>query len=141
LIQTGLFPNSAIQEVSRYGAEQTQENPEYINYARCNLGNSELVVMESSMEHAFGFNEAVSLLVECDTQEEIDTYWNTLSAVPDAEQCGWLKDKYGVSWQIAPRVMSTMMSTGTSEQIARVVQAFLPMKKFDIATLEQAFAG
>jgi len=99
----------------------------------------------SAMNHGFDadftFNEAFSLIVYCDTQAEIDQYWEKLSHVPEAEACGWLKDPFGVSWQIVPRRMGEMMATGTDEQIQRVVQAFLPMKKFDIAALEQAFAN
>jgi predicted 3-demethylubiquinone-9 3-methyltransferase (glyoxalase superfamily) len=97
--------------------------------------------MDSAHKHDFAFNEAVSLLVQCDSQAEIDDYWGKLSAVPEAEQCGWLKDKYGVSWQIAPTAMEEMMSQGTPEQIERVTQAFLPMKKFDLAKLQAAYEG
>lgn len=89
----------------------------------------------------FKFNEAISLMVHCDTQEEIDRYWGKLSAVPEAEQCGWLKDKYGLSWQIVPAVMDEMMRDKDPKAIARVTKAFLPMKKFDIAALERAYAG
>jgi predicted 3-demethylubiquinone-9 3-methyltransferase (glyoxalase superfamily) len=77
--------------------------------------------------------------VYCDTQEQIDYYWNKLSAVPEAEVCGWLKDKYGLSWQITPAGMDEMMRDGTKEQIARITQAFLKMKKFDIAELQKAY--
>ncbi len=87
----------------------------------------------------FKFNESISFIVYCDTQEQIDYYWNKLSAVPEAEQCGWLKDKYGLSWQIAPADMDEMMRRGSKEQIARVTQAFLQMKKFDIAALQKAY--
>lgn len=93
----------------------------------------------SSAMHKFKFNEGVSLIVNCDTQEDIDYYWEKLSAVPEAEQCGWLKDKYGLSWQINPTVMNEMMSKGTSEQVDRVTKAFLQMKKFDIAKLQEAY--
>lgn len=89
----------------------------------------------------FKFNESISFVVDCETQEELDHYWERLSAVPEAEQCGWLKDKYGLSWQIVPSRMDEMLQSGTKEQIARVTQAFLPMKKFDIAELERAYAG
>ncbi len=95
----------------------------------------------SSSMHQFAFNEGVSLMVQCETQEEIDYYWSALSAHPENEQCGWLKDKFGVSWQITPVAMGEMMANGTPEQVARVTQAFLPMKKFDIATLQAAFEG
>jgi predicted 3-demethylubiquinone-9 3-methyltransferase (glyoxalase superfamily) len=89
----------------------------------------------------FKFNEAISLMVYCETQEEIDYYWEKLSAVPEAEQCGWLKDKYGLSWQIVPTRMDELLRGGSEEQVARVTQAFLPMKKLEIAALERAAAG
>jgi predicted 3-demethylubiquinone-9 3-methyltransferase (glyoxalase superfamily) len=89
----------------------------------------------------FKFNEAISLMVYCETQDEIDRYWEKLSADPESEQCGWLKDKYGLSWQITPARMDEMFRDGTEEQIARVTQAFLPMKKLDIRVLEAAYAG
>jgi predicted 3-demethylubiquinone-9 3-methyltransferase (glyoxalase superfamily) len=89
----------------------------------------------------FSFNEAISFLVNCDTQEEIDYYWEKLSAVPEAEQCGWLKDKFGISWQINPSVMRQMMTDGSKEKLARVTNAFLKMKKFDINELKKAYDG
>lgn len=87
----------------------------------------------------FKFNEAISFVVRCENQAEIDYYWDKLSAVPEAEQCGWLKDKYGLSWQIVPTAMDKMMSSSDKDKIGRVTQAFLKMKKFDIKTLEEAF--
>jgi predicted 3-demethylubiquinone-9 3-methyltransferase (glyoxalase superfamily) len=89
----------------------------------------------------FKFNESISFMVYCDSQEEIDYYWEKLSAVPEAEQCGWLKDKYGLSWQVVPTVMDEMMQSGDPAKTARVTQVFLQMKKFDIAALEKAFEG
>jgi predicted 3-demethylubiquinone-9 3-methyltransferase (glyoxalase superfamily) len=89
----------------------------------------------------FKFNESISFMVYCETQDELDYYWQKLSAVPEAEQCGWLKDKYGLSWQIVPSRMDEMLGNGTEEQVARVTQAFQPMKKLDIAELERAYAG
>jgi len=85
----------------------------------------------------FKFKEAISFIVHCDTQEEIDYYWEKLSAVPESEQCGWLKDQYGVSWQIVPTAMNEMMK-GDQKKVTRVTQAFLKMKKFNIAELEKA---
>jgi predicted 3-demethylubiquinone-9 3-methyltransferase (glyoxalase superfamily) len=79
--------------------------------------------------------------VSCETQEEIDHYWDSLSAVPEAEQCGWLKDKYGLSWQVVPTAMDEMLRAGTKEQIGRVTEAFLKMKKFDLAELRRAYEG
>jgi predicted 3-demethylubiquinone-9 3-methyltransferase (glyoxalase superfamily) len=91
----------------------------------------------------FKFNEAISFMVYCDNQEEIDYYWERLSAGgdPEAQQCGWLKDKFGLSWQVVPTEMDEMMRYGTPEQIARVTQAFLKMKKFDLAELRRAHQG
>jgi predicted 3-demethylubiquinone-9 3-methyltransferase (glyoxalase superfamily) len=87
----------------------------------------------------FKFNEAISFVVNCETQDEIDYYWEKLSADPKAEQCGWLKDKYGLSWQIVPTVMYEMQKDKDKKKLARVTEAFLKMKKFDIKTLKQAY--
>ena len=89
----------------------------------------------------FKFNEAVSLMVPCESQEEIDYYWSKLSAVPAAEQCGWCKDKFGLSWQVHPTALDRMMKEGDPEQVARVTKTFLKMKKIDIAALEAAYKG
>jgi predicted 3-demethylubiquinone-9 3-methyltransferase (glyoxalase superfamily) len=89
----------------------------------------------------FKFTEAISFVIECDTQEKVDYYWEKLSFVPEAEACGWCKDRYGLSWQIVPKAFEAMMSTGSKEQIQRVVAAFMSMKKLDIATLQTAYDG
>src|SRR5262249_41023747 len=91
----------------------------------------------------FKFNEAISFMVYCESQEEIGYYWERLGegGDPEAQQCGWLKDKFGLSWQVVPVEMDKMMREGTPEQIARVTQAFLKMKKFDLAQLREAFKG
>ena len=89
----------------------------------------------------FKFNESISFMVYCETQDEIDRYWDKLSAVPESEQCGWLKDKYGLSWQITPMRLDEMLQNGTEAQVARVTQAFLPMKKLDVRVLEAAYDG
>jgi predicted 3-demethylubiquinone-9 3-methyltransferase (glyoxalase superfamily) len=87
------------------------------------------------------FNEAFSFMVLCEDQAEIDYYWEKLSAVPEAEQCGWLKDKFGLSWQIVPRMMSELLSSATEEEAQRITTAFLGMKKLDIRALEAAKRG
>lgn len=135
---TELFPESSIDLIVPYEAGEG-DTEGFLKHARFTLQGSAFIAMDSSGPHAFQFNEAFSFVVSCDTQEEIDRYWETLSAVPEAERCGWLKDAYGVSWQIVPSIMNTMMTTGTQEQIARVTQAFLKMKKFDIKALEEAY--
>jgi predicted 3-demethylubiquinone-9 3-methyltransferase (glyoxalase superfamily) len=96
--------------------------------------------MDSAQKHEFQFNEAISLLIACDRQQEIDHYWAKLSADPEAEQCGWLKDRYGLSWQVHPTAMDEMMRKGSPAQVARVTEAFLAMKKLDLAELKRAFA-
>ena len=92
---------------------------------------------------AFTFNEAVSLQVMCDTQDEIDYYWNALSVGgdPKAQQCGWLKDKFGLSWQVAPASLAEMFADTDSEKTGRLMVAMLEMKKFDIAALKKAYDG
>ena len=89
----------------------------------------------------FEFNEAISFIVHCDSQDEIDYYREKLSAASEAEQCGWLKDKFGLSWQIVPPAMDEMMKDKEQEKLARVTEAFLKMKKFDIAALKRAYEG
>jgi len=104
------------------------------------LENQWFAAMDSAREHNFVFNEAISLLVRCDSQAEIDSVWSKLSAVPESEQCGWLKDRFGVSWQVAPAELHDMLAEGSPEQVASVTQAFLPMKKLDLAALQKAYA-
>ncbi|MGH7203905.1 MAG: VOC family protein [Candidatus Levyibacteriota bacterium] len=87
----------------------------------------------------FKFNEAISFYVECDGQEEVDYFWEKLSAVPESEQCGWLKDKYGVSWQIVPKQMGELLSSPDKEKASRATQAMLQMKKIDLAKLQDAY--
>lgn len=89
----------------------------------------------------FHFTEAISFVVECEDQAEVDHYWEKLSAVPESEQCGWLKDKFGLSWQIIPKRMGELMSDPDPEKAGRVTQAMLQMKKINIAELEKAYAG
>lgn len=136
-----VFKNSTVTVHARYGKDEKPDKEGTVKYASLVLGGTELGVMDSAYDHKFGFNEAISFMVPCDSQEEIDYYWSKLSAVLESEQCGWLKDKYGVVWQITPTSMDRMMSQGTPEQIDRVTQAFLKMKKFDLATLQKAYEG
>lgn len=135
-----IFPNSKIEMIVPY-TKDDGDREGFIKHARFNLDGQGFMAMDSSRSHDFTFNEALSFIVTCETQKEIDYYWEKLSAVPEAEQCGWLKDKYGVSWQIVPSIMNEMMSSGNKEKMMRVTQAFLKMKKFDIAKLKQAYDG
>lgn len=136
-----VFPNSKRGQIARYGAGAEPDKEGTVMFTDVNLLNQWLVAMDSAHKHEFNFNEAISFIINCDTQAEIDYYWAKLSAVPAAEQCGWLKDEFGVSWQVNPSAMNAMMASGDQAAIDRVTQAFLKMKKFDIAQLEQAFKG
>ena len=127
--------------LARYGKGEEPDKEGSVRYARFLLLGLEFGAMDSAREHKFAFNEAISFLVPCDTQEEIDYLWGKLSADPKAEQCGWLKDKYGLSWQIAPTMMQAVLGSGDKQRMERVTQAFLKMKKFDIAALKQAAEG
>jgi predicted 3-demethylubiquinone-9 3-methyltransferase (glyoxalase superfamily) len=138
-LYTSVFQDSRVGDVLRYAKGEEPDNEGTIKFAAFTLAGKEFAAMDSAREHDFGFNEAISLMVSCDTQDEIDYYWESLSAVPEAEQCGWLKDKLGVSWQIVPSVLGELMRTGSQEQAARVTEAFLQMKKFDIAELKRAY--
>jgi predicted 3-demethylubiquinone-9 3-methyltransferase (glyoxalase superfamily) len=136
-----VFKNSKRGTLTQYPAGMEPDKEGSVMFTDFQLEGQWFAAIDSAHKHEFALNEAVSLIVRCDSQEEIDYYWEKLSAVPESEQCGWLKDKYGVSWQVTPNAMDKMMATGTKEQIDRVTKAFLKMKKFDIATLQKAYEG
>jgi len=134
-----VFHDSKVGDMMRYGSGDAPDKEGTVKFGRFQLEGQQFAAMDSARAHDFAFNEAISLLVNCETQEEIDYYWERLSADPRSEQCGWLKDKYGVSWQITPAVMSEMLASKNPKKIAAVTAAFLKMKKFDIATLQTAY--
>lgn len=136
---TKVFPVSNIDVITEYGKNELNEKEDNIMYSEFSLADQKFIAMDSGFGHEFKFNEAVSFIVKCKDQKEIDYYWEKLSAHPKSEQCGWLKDKYGVSWQIVPTVMDEMMADKDPKRIARVTEAFLKMKKFDIAKLQEAY--
>lgn len=136
-----VFRNSRQGQVARYPQGMEPDKEGTIMFSDFMIENQWFAAMDSAREHNYGFNEAISFMVNCDTQEEIDYYWEKLSTVPESEQCGWCKDIYGVIWQITPTILGEMMTKGSREQVDRVTQAFLPMKKFDIAGLEKAYEG
>jgi predicted 3-demethylubiquinone-9 3-methyltransferase (glyoxalase superfamily) len=136
-----VFRDAQVDTVQRHGKGEEPDREGTVTYATFTLFGLEFGAMDSALEHAFNFNEAISFIVSCDSQDEIDAYWNKLSAVPEAEQCGWLKDKFGFSWQIVPVHMEEMLQSGDQVRIDRVTQAFLPMKKLDIAKLQAAYEG
>jgi predicted 3-demethylubiquinone-9 3-methyltransferase (glyoxalase superfamily) len=135
------FKESKRGALATYPAGMEPDKEGTIMFTDFKLEGQWFAAMDSARQHDFAFNEAVSLMVRCENQKEIDEYWEKLSAVPEAEQCGWLKDKYGVSWQIVPQDLDEMMAQGTREQIDRITQALLPMKKFDLEVLRKAYKG
>ena len=141
---TGIFKNSRIVTITRYGKAgfEAHHRP---------AGSVMVVVFELEGQEftalnggpIFKFNESISFQVKCKTQKDIDYYWEKLSAGgdPKAQQCGWLKDKYGLSWQVVPAIMAELFKDEKSAKAQRVMEAMLPMKKLDIAALKKAAAG
>ena len=138
---TLIFSNANVDNILRYTAGEEPDKEGTIKHAAFILEDQKFAAMDSAYEHNFTFNEAISFIVYCDTQEEIDYYWEKLSAVPEAEQCGWLKDKFGASGQIVRSVMKEMMQSKNNEKSARATEAFMKMKKFNIAELKKAYEG
>ena len=136
-----VFHDTKLGHILRHGKDQEPDKEGTIKYAAFALEGKEFAAMDSARGYNFTFNEAISFMVHCDTQDEINYYWGKLSADPKAEQCGWLKDKFGLSWQIVPTIMDEMLTDRDHNKIARVTEAFLKMKKFDIAKLKDAYQG
>ncbi len=132
LFYTSVFENSEITRMLKY----TDNGIEVIKHAQFKLANVGFIAMDSSLDHNFQFNEGFSLIVHCENQEEVDFYWNTLTKGGSEQQCGWLKDQFGISWQIVPDILSELMND--AERAPRVIQAFMKMKKLDIKALESA---
>jgi predicted 3-demethylubiquinone-9 3-methyltransferase (glyoxalase superfamily) len=136
-----LFRNSRRGQIARYPAGMEPDREGAVMFTDFMLEGQWFAAMDSAHDHDFAFNGAISFLVNCADQHEIDTLWGRLSAVPEAEQCGWLRDRYGLSWQIVPGELSTMIKDPDPERVKRVTQAFLKMKKFDLAVLQGAYDG
>ena len=139
---TSIFKNSKIGKTSRYGKEGYEihgKPEESVLTVEFELNGQTFTALNGGP--AFKFNEAISFQVHCQTQDEVDYYWEKLSKGGDekAQQCGWLKDKYGVSWQIVPVVLGEMLQDKNTEKSERVMKALLQMKKLDIKTLKQAY--
>ena len=139
---TSVFPNSMVGDIVRYSQGEGPDKEGTIKHAAFTLEGRELAAMDSARQHDFSFNEAVSLMVECRRQDEIDYYWGGLTGDGGQEGvCGWLKDKFGVSWQVAPVLLADMLRDADKEKVERVTNAFLKMKRFDIAELKRAYEG
>ena len=136
-LYTSLFPNSRITDVTKYEDAGPAGTVTIVTFE---LGGREFVAMNAGPE--FKFNESISILVDCESQEEVDRYWNALTADGGEESmCGWLKDKYGLSWQIVPTVLNDLLADPDAERAGRAMQAMLSMQKLDIAALKAAAAG
>jgi predicted 3-demethylubiquinone-9 3-methyltransferase (glyoxalase superfamily) len=138
---TEVFEDSEITMVSKYADGEAMTSKAKVNYAAFKLSGIGFSAMDNAFDVDYHFNEAFSIMVNCKDQEEIDYFWDKLSAVPEAEQCGWIKDKFGVSWQIVPSNLNDLLSHGSKDEIKRVTEAFLKMKKFDLEALERARLG
>ena len=135
---TSIFPNSRITDVSRY--ESAGPRPEgTVMTVSFELDGQKFVALNGGPE--FTFSEAISFQVLCETQEEVDNYWSSLADGGEEGPCGWLKDKFGLSWQIIPRRLPELLGDPDRDRSERVMQAMLSMKKIDLEPLEQAAAG
>ena len=133
-----LFPDSSVGMISRYGKFSAPEIEGTINHGVFTLMEQEFIGMDSVQSHMFNFTEAISLMVECKDQAEIDRYWQKLTESGEEQPCGWLKDKYGVSWQIVPIGLNDILQNRDPVKQQRIMKAFLQMKKIDIAALKRA---
>lgn len=129
---TSIFNNSDIVGILRY-SEDDHDVAGTVKHAQFRLNKNVFMAMDSGLAKGFGFNEAISFVVECENQEEIDYFWDKLTDGGEESMCGWLKDKYGVSWQIIPDILNELMAN--PEKAPKVVQAFMQMKKFNIEKL------
>jgi predicted 3-demethylubiquinone-9 3-methyltransferase (glyoxalase superfamily) len=130
---TSIFPNSATKSL--------QKSPDgaSLTLGSFTLAGHDFLAMDGGTCHQFTFSGGLSLMIELETQEEIDFFWEKLSAVPERANCGWLQDKFGVSWQVVPRAMDEMLSTGNEAQLREVSRAYMKMKKFELAVLQSVF--
>lgn len=134
-----VFKNSRIGSISRYSQEINGKAAGSVLTVEFELDGQKFLALNGGP--VFTFNEAVSFQIHCETQDEIDYYWDALTRDGAESQCGWLKDKFGLSWQVVPTILAKMMSGPDAQASQRVMKAFLQMKKFDIAALERAYAA
>lgn len=135
---TSIFKNSRVTNIARYGEAGPGPKGSIMTIAFQLEGQDFIALNGGPM---FKFNEAISLSVDCKTQQEVDKLWEKLSAGGQPSQCGWLKDKYGLSWQIVPSVLIEMLQDPDAEKSQRVMQAMMQMSKIDIAALRRAYQG
>ncbi len=137
-----IFKNGKIGNITKYGkagVENHQQPEGTVMSVEFELNGQSFMGLNGGP--LFKFNESVSFMIPCETQKEIDHYWEAFTKEGQESQCGWLKDKFGVSWQITPTVLQKMLTSGDKQKTERVTAAFMKMKKMDIATLERAYEG
>lgn len=137
---TSVFPDSQIEMIQKY-PEGGEDPADTVMYGEFRLAGQVFTATDSAQEHAFQFNEGVSFIVNCSTQAEIDYYWDRLLVGGKESECGWLKDRFGMSWQVVPEQLDRMLSDPDKTKVERVTKAYMKMRKFDLAQLEQAFNG
>ncbi len=139
-LYTSIFDESNVDHIMRYDGSGSDKSGT-VQHAGFTLAGQDFAAMDSALDHKFQFSEAISFLIPCKTQEEIDFFWNKLTpgGYPKAQQCGWLKDKFGVSWQVSPNILRDMLHDSDQKKVANVTNAFMPMHKLDIAALKKAF--
>jgi predicted 3-demethylubiquinone-9 3-methyltransferase (glyoxalase superfamily) len=138
-LYTSVFADGRIEGISRYGRDAAPEIEGSIQHASFWLEGQEFMAMDSNLAHNFAFNEALSFIINCENQTEVDYFWNKLTAEGEEQPCGWLKDKFGVSWQIVPTALTNLLQ-GDPARVGRVTEALLQMQKIDIEQLQQAYA-
>lgn len=139
-LYTAIFQDSAIDGILH--APSDGSSGPTVQHAQFSLSHEKFMAMDSGLAHAFNFTEAISLEIACDTQAEVDYFWGKLTADGGEEgSCGWLKDKFGVSWQVVPRVLYELLNDPDKARVNRVTEAVLAMNKLEIETLQRAYVG
>lgn len=141
-LYTSIFDDSKIKNVTRYSeasAEVSGKPEQSVMTVEFELAGQTFVALNGGPQ--FEFTEAISFQVHCETQQEVDELWDALTEGGEESQCGWLKDRFGVSWQITPTALPELLNKGNAEQAERVTQAMLQMRKLDIETLRRAYDG
>ena len=139
---TGIFPGSSVSGILLYQENEGAQVKGKVKHSQYIIDDKVFMAMDGAGEHKFGFNEAVSFVVECSNQEEVDYYWDKLTADGGQESmCAWLKDKFGVSWQIVPAKLGELIGSPDKEKAGRAMQAMLKMKKIIITDLQKAYDG
>ena len=139
LAYTGVFPGGRIDSIERYAGGEGPTDT--VKHGRFVLAGQKMVAMDSHVDHGFAFNEALSLQVMCEDQDELDRYWDALAEGGEHGPCGWLKDRFGLSWQVVPTVITEWMASKDTAARDRAFEVLWQMKKLDIAALKRAYEG